>query len=175
MFDNIYFLGGIHGSGKGNTAKKILSKSNLIHLEASKVLKWEYISNRENKKVDNITFTQDKLIVNLGKIVTNNNQFLLDGHYCLINKQEEIEKVPLETFIKINPISLSIKIDEPTKIKKRLEQRDSKFYDLDFLIHFQDEEVKYAKFLADYLKKPLFVLNKDLENLLKHIKDENPS
>lgn len=175
MFKNIHFIGGIHGSGKGTTAEQILSTANLIHLEASKVLKWEDISDKENKKVDNINFTQNKLIVNLEKIVNNNKNYLLDGHYCLINKQDEIEKVALEIFEKINPLSLSIKIDEPAEIKKRLEQRDSKFYDLDFLIQFQNEEVKYAKFLADYFRRPLFILNKDLENLLKHIKDENPS
>lgn len=175
MFDNIYFLGGIHGSGKSNAAQKILSESNLIHLEASKILKWEDFSNRENKKVDNIIFTQNQLIFNLEQIVNNDKQFLLDGHYCLINKQDEIEKVPLETFEKINPLLLSIKIDEPIRIKKRLEQRDSKLYDLNFLVRFQYEELKYVKFLAAYLRKPLFILNQDLENLLKHIKDENPS
>lgn len=175
MFENIHFIGGIHGSGKGTTAKKILSTTNLIHLEASKVLKWEDISDKENKKVENISFTQNKLIVNLAKIVTKGQKYLLDGHYCLINKQDEIIKVTLETFEKINPLSFNLKIDEPKEIKKRLEQRDSKIYDLDFLIRFQNEEINYAKFLSDYLKKPLFILNKDLETLLKHIKDENPS
>lgn len=175
MFENIYFIGGIHGSGKGTVAKELLTNSNLVHLEASKVLKWEEISDKENKKVENISFTQDKLIFNLGKIVKEDKKYLLDGHYCLINKQNEVERISLETFVKLNPISFILKIDEPTEIKKRLELRDSKKYDLDFLIHFQNEEIQYAKFLAEYLKKPIFILNKDFEKLLNQIKNENPS
>lgn len=175
MFENIYFIGGIHGSGKGTIAKELLSNSNLIHLEASKVLKWDEISDKENKKVENISFTQDKLIFNLGKIVREDRKYLLDGHYCLINNQNEVERINIETFVKINPILFILKIGEPTEIKKRLELRDSKNYDLDFLINFQNKEIQYAKFLAEYLKKPIFILNKDLEKLLTQIKYENPT
>lgn len=175
MFDNIFFIGGIHGSGKGTTAQQILSITNLIHLEASKVLKWEEISLKENKRVEDINITQNILIKNLQHIVDRNKIYLLDGHYCLINNQEQVERIDVDTFEKINPISLSIKIDNPQEIKTRLEHRDSKNYDIKFLEYFQNEEIKYAQFLSQHLKKPLFILNDNLENLIIHINHENPS
>gem|GEM_PF-840518 len=170
VFDNIFFIGGIHGSGKGNIAQQILSVTNLIHLEASKVLKWEEISLKENKYVEDINITQNSLIKNLHQIVDRNKRYLLDGHYCLIKNQEQVERIDIETFEKINPISLSIKIDDP-----QLEHRDSKIYDINFLEHFQNEEIKYAQFLSQHLKKTLFILNDNLEKLIIHINHENPS
>lgn len=169
MFDNIYFIGGIHGSGKGTSSKVLLNNSNLIHLEASKVLKWENISDKNNKVVENLDETQDKLITNLSQIVQKENKYLLDGHYCLINKNNKVERINYQTFEKINPIAFILKIDNPVEIKKRLEIRDGKIYNLDFLINFQNEEIKYAKFLSTTIYKSLFVLNEDENKLIEFI------
>lgn len=175
MFSNIHFIGGVHGSGKGTSSREIYNNTELIYLEASKVLKWENLSSQQNKKVINIEFTQNRLLFNLSQIIKPETSYLLDGHYCLINENNEIERIEINTFEKINPKSLSIKIDEPVEIKKRLQLRDDKDYDLDFIVHFQNEELKYAKFLSEILKKPLFLLNNDLKNLIKYINHENPS
>lgn len=175
MFSNIHFIGGIHGSGKGTSSKEIYTDTELIYLEASKVLKWENFSNQQNKKVSDIEFTQNRLLLNLSQIIKPEKSYLLDGHYCLINEHNEIERIEINTFEKINPKSLSIKIDEPVEIRKRLQLRDGKVYDLDFIFHFQNEELKYAKLLSENLKKTLFILNDDLKNLIKYINHENPS
>lgn len=66
IHNNIIFIGGIHGVGKGTICKKITDQfSDLIHTSASKLLKWEEISTPENKQVQNFESTQDRLIKGL--------------------------------------------------------------------------------------------------------------
>lgn len=66
---NIIFIGGIHGVGKGTLCEKVCNKLNIKHLSASEVLKWEEISEKENKLVKDFTLTQNRLITNLKYIV----------------------------------------------------------------------------------------------------------
>ena len=65
---NIIFIGGIHGVGKGTVCKEIASKTDLIHITASEILKWNEISSSDNKFVNNISSTQERLIINSRKI-----------------------------------------------------------------------------------------------------------
>ena len=60
---NIIFIGGIHGVGKGTLCEKVCNELNLQHLSASEVLKWEEISEKENKLVNDFTLTQNRLIL----------------------------------------------------------------------------------------------------------------
>lgn len=66
--DNIIFIGGIHGVGKGTVCKEIASKTDLVHITASQILKWDEISSSDNKLVNNISSTQERLIINSRKI-----------------------------------------------------------------------------------------------------------
>ena len=95
---NIIFIGGIHGVGKGTLCEKICNEFNLSHLSASEVLKWEEISEKENKLVKDFTLTQNRLITNLKQIVNENEKYILDGHYCLLNKENFPKKIDFDTF-----------------------------------------------------------------------------
>ena len=39
----IIFIGGIHGVGKGTICKEIASKTDIIHITASEIIKWNEI------------------------------------------------------------------------------------------------------------------------------------
>ena len=101
--NNLYFIGGIHGVGKGTICKEIISDFNITHLSASEVLKWEEISSLENKKVNDFELSQNILISNLNQITEPTKNYLLDGHFCLLNSENEPEKINKETFIELNP------------------------------------------------------------------------
>lgn len=169
---NIIFIGGIHGSGKGHICNLIIQEKEIQHLTASEVLKWEDFSTQEEKKVNDISKTQDRLITNLRAIVKENHEYLLDGHYCLLNKDNVPEKVPVQTFMDINPSKLILVIADPQIIKERLEQRDSKKYELNLIEEFQNLEVDFAKELRSILNIDLLILDSkefDKENLLKYL------
>lgn len=170
---NIIFIGGIHGSGKGKICEEITSKFNLIHLTASEVLKWNELSNQNEKQVKDINYTQNRLIDNLNKIINKNNNYLLDGHYCLLNENGIPVKIPIKTFEDINPIKLILIIANPEVIRERLENRDKKNYDINLIEEFQNLEIEFCKEISIYLEAPLHIINSgelnidNLENFLK--------
>jgi adenylate kinase len=164
---NIVFLGGIHGAGKGSLCEKVCNELNLIHLSASEVLKWEEISEKENKVVKDIILTQNRLITNLRQIVRKNEKYILDGHYCLFNKDNIPEKIDLDTFRKLNPFAFIIVVDEVVEIKRRLENRDKREYDYELLVNFQELELEYSKELAVKLNKPHLILKSEEKDYFK--------
>lgn len=80
---NIFFVGGIHGVGKGTICKEIASKTNLLHITASQILKWEEISDNNSKNVKSISSTQSRLITGLNKTIKKEeNIYLTDIFAC---------------------------------------------------------------------------------------------
>ena len=97
--NSIIFVGGIHGVGKSTLCKKACELIGIKYLSASSVLNWAKVNNNQkSKKVQDITQTQDLLINGLKKFITDEKVYLLDGHFCLLNKRSEICKIPVGTF-----------------------------------------------------------------------------
>ncbi len=152
MFNNVSFVGGIHGVGKSTICRHICNEINLEYLVASELLKWGAINtDAKNKKVNNINDTQNRLIIGLSNTIVKEKSYILDGHYCLLNAKNEIVDVPLDTFIQIKPVSLNIVLGDIAEIKERLEKRDNKSYDKDLMSRMQESELKYAKQLSKVL------------------------
>lgn len=151
---NIIFIGGIHGVGKGTICKEISLNTGLIHLTASQILKWEEISNSDNKLVKNITSTQNRLIIGLKNLIKKDKKYLLDGHFCLLNSDGIPCRIDEDTFDQINPKAIVIVIDTVEKIFKRLEVRDGKIYDIKVLNELQQMEIEYAKYLSNKYSVP---------------------
>lgn len=168
---NIIFIGGIHGVGKGTICKEIASKTDLIHITASEILKWNEISSSDNKFVSNISSTQERLINGLKNLISNDKQYLLDGHFCLLNSNGIPSKIDEETFDFINPKIISIAIDDIEKIVDRLEKRDNKKYDVKILNELQEMEIEYAKYLSKKYSIPYIeIINNNYKSLLNSIK-----
>lgn len=148
----IAFIGGIHGVGKSTICQQICSELDLEYLSASELIKWAEINDDiKNKKVKDIPDIQNRLVLGLTNIVQKGKTYLLDGHYCLLNSNNEVVNVPVETFQKINPFSLNLILGDIAEIKKRLEARDNRYYDYSLLEHLQNEEFIYAKYLSKEL------------------------
>lgn len=149
MFKNIAFIGGIHGAGKSTICNNLCESFKINYLSASKVIKWaELNDDLKNKKVTDIPLTQNLLIEGLKKSVLGKEYYLLDGHYCLLNKDSKITKIPFETFEAINPFLLLLITDDINEIKSRLELRDKKTYEYSLLEDMQNSELAYAKELS---------------------------
>jgi adenylate kinase len=145
----IAFIGGIHGVGKSTICRRICNELNLEYLLASELLKWREINeDAKNKKVKDISDTQNRLISGLTSAVQKGKNYLLDGHYCLLNSDNEVVNISLETFEKMSLFSLNLILDEISEIKKRLETRDDKSYDYTLLERLQNEEITHAKYLS---------------------------
>jgi len=177
MYNNIAFLGGIHGVGKSTVCRQICDVLHLEHLAASDLLKWKEISeDARDKKVSSIPATQDRLLSGLTNAVQRDKNYLLDGHYCLLNKDNEVIEVPVDTFNFISPVSLNIIVGDITEIKNRLEKRDERPYNLDLLKKMQDNELKYANRLSKILGVTLNVgLQIDFKEILTSLHNIFPN
>lgn len=151
---DIHFMGGIHGVGKSTICGKVCEKTGLVHLTASQLLKWNEISAIDNKKVADIQNMQDRLITGLNSATKANESYLF-------NANTRVEKVPLDTFVKIAPKSIAVVVAEVEIIKQRLERRDNKVYQLDLLELMQNTEREYAKTIARELNVPFTEIEYD--------------
>lgn len=162
MLENISFIGGIHGVGKSTICKSICEKFNVNYLSASEVLKWSKLNTDvKNKKVEDISLTQDLLITGLTEQVHQGEHYILDGHYCLFNKDGNVERIPFDTFQKINPASLHVITGNIDEIKKHLEERDQRPYNYRLLDEMQDAEIEYANEISQKMLKPLLISTSD--------------
>ncbi|WP_433811387.1 ATP-binding protein [Flavobacterium johnsoniae] len=152
MTSNIIFVGGIHGVGKSTICQEICNDLELGYLSASDLINWQKLnSDFQNKTVHNIIQTQDRLILALENNIKKDLYYVLDGHYCLLNKENTIVNIPLQTFKLINPCSLNVILGNSIEIKDRLEKRDGRIYSLDLLEKLQENELNYAKYLSKNL------------------------
>lgn len=152
MLGNIAFIGGIHGVGKSTICANICEQTKIHYLSASELIKWKEInSDLYNKKVINIPGTQDRLINGLKLTVQSDKNYLLDGHFCLLDSTGIITPVSVEIFKAMKPTSLHVVTGEIYEIKRRLEERDAKSYDVDLLRELQEKEIEHAKKIAALL------------------------
>jgi adenylate kinase len=164
----IIFLGGIHGVGKGSFSKSLTESLNLKYLSASKLLKWEnFSSDVKNKKVASISETQENLLNALHKICSSDTTYLLDGHFCLLNIENEPTIIEIEIFRNINPILFLVMKEDVRIIRNRLKKRDNKNYELERLHAMQSMEISHAKSIAKELNKPFFEI--DINNFTEII------
>ena len=153
---NIVFVGGIHGVGKSHFADRIKTQVPIIELlSCSNVLHWV---DPTQKEVEDVSAIQDRLIVNLRKIVDVDKPYLLDGHFCLKNTDGQIENIPLETFKAIDPEFIVLLEEDIELVCKRLNRRDGKTYDSDFLTRMASFEYNWATEVARELGVPIYVI-----------------
>lgn len=155
MKRRIIFIGGIHGVGKSTFCQSLASRIKAKHFSASELIMMvKTEESTRSKRVKNINKNQDILICAINEYLNDDVTYFFDGHFCLINDAGEIRKVPEQTFRSISPIALLVLHDEPHNIHKRLNNRDNKKYDLDFIDDFQKQELAYSKQVADSLNIP---------------------
>lgn len=152
------FISGIHGVGKTFFVKKVKEICQIETYTASTL-----ISNYKkcvfdlNKKVEDINDNQQILLSELKKISNTGNSFLLDGHFCLINKNEIISRIGISTYVDLEPKAIVLLTEQPEIIVKRRKMRDGIIIKSKFVDKFQEAEKAYAKEVAKRLKIPIFI------------------
>lgn len=171
----IIFIGGIHGVGKTTICQKIAATFNIEYFSASSLIQKEKKEEYERgKQVSQVEGNQEYLLKAIKKNFNNEKWYLLDGHFCLLNRNNKITKIPCSTYEFIFPSAIIVLIDNPDDICKRLESRDHIKYNVELLKELQDEELAYAKYLTNYLGIPYFSHcpfdNKNENKMLNFIK-----
>ncbi len=156
----IIFVGGVHGVGKTTLCTTIASRFNIKHFSASNLISIEKEEEHlSTKQVENIVKNQDILVTAINKNFESEEWYLLDGHFCLLNKNNEVTKIPYSTYEGICPSAILVLIDQPENIYTRLSARDSIKHEVALLRSFQEQELSYAEYIRDRLNIPYLKCN----------------
>jgi len=156
-------IGGIHGVGKTTLCEKLSKELGIEHYTASDLIrkiKNSYISIKDKRAAD-INDNQNALVLAIENHINTNLPYFLDGHFCLLEKNYSISRIPKRTFQAINPVGVIIFYDDVLNIQKRLNARDNESYNLNLLSDFQEEEIDYSKEISEELKIPHLLFKTD--------------
>lgn len=152
------FVGGIHGVGKSFFCDIVKSELSIFTFSASELIaerKKTYFSN--NKLIPDIDDNQLHLLSAISDLNSLGKQYLLDGHFCLLNAEGQVTRIPEKTFYDLHPNAIILLTENPDVIAERRKQRDGINYNLEDIGKFQDEEITYATEIANILGIPLLV------------------
>lgn len=172
---NTIFIAGVHGIGKTYYCSR-LSKmyKNVKHLTASSLIKMDSnnMSSKE-KRVKSIDSNQQIMINNYSLLRQRDEDlFLFDGHFVLIDSTSKIVEIKVEVFKSLDLSAIILFIDDVQSIHNRLIHRDIESdLTIDILDEIQKNELTQAKRISQNLKIPLTIVNLKNENDNKTMKD----
>lgn len=93
----------------------------------------------------NIRCNQEILIKEIQKKNRKEKRFILEGHICLLDKNNKVNVISSSVFKKLNPEMIIVIVDSEKIIAKRNKHKSEKLASEEFLISFQREEIRNAK------------------------------
>lgn len=150
------FISGVHGVGKSYFCDKVKADLGIETHSASKLIAERKNDDFSNDKlIPDIDDNQPYLLAAVQELNVSGTQYLLDGHFCLLNADGIVTRIPPETFEALQPEAIVLLTERPEIIAERRKQRDGIIHDVGAIRHFQDEESLYAKEIAEALGVPI--------------------
>lgn len=140
---------GVHGVGKSFLLKQLNYKS----VSASELIR-EYKESDQKKRVKDISGNQSLL---LNSIISKDllaKEYILDGHCCLFDEEQNICLVEMEVFNNLGLCGIIVLEEDVDIICQRLKDRDGLIVKIDLMKEFQNQELKYAEKIARKLNIP---------------------
>ena len=167
------FISGVHGVGKSYFCNLVKEATGIECYSASSLIKERKKQGfPANKRVADIDENQLYLLAAVDDLRATLGEFLLDGHFCLLNTEGVITRISLDTFTTLKPEAIILLTEEPEIIAKRRQERDGVDHKASDIKAFQDEEVKYAKEVSELFQVPLKIStgSNDIENTVEFIR-----
>ena len=166
------FISGVHGVGKTYFCNLVKERLGIASYSSSKLIADKKMSGfSRDKLVTDIDDNQRYLIEAINELRFRNVEFLLDGHFCLLNQEGIITRIPINTFTMLSPDAIILLTENPSIIAERRKERDNIENSISDIKVFQDEEIKYANEVADLLNIPLMISrgSLDIERIIEFI------
>ncbi len=152
------FVSGIHGVGKSFFCDMVNTLTGIETYSASDLIskkKHEEFSN--NKHTRNIDVNQQYLVAAVNEFNESCKDFILDGHFCLLDANGDIQRIPQDTFEMLKPDAIILLTEKPEIIAHRRRNRDGIIVSLQSIDDFQRAEVTYATEISKLLNAKLFI------------------
>lgn len=158
--NNIIFVGGIHGVGKTTLCENVSNELSIEHLSSSNLIsKLDFERINKDKRVWDIKDNQNILLEAIKLFLEEDKDYLLDGHFCLIDSDNYIREIPETVFEALGILAIIILTNNENIILERLKLRDDNDYSLEFIQVFQEKEIAYGKYVANKIKVPIKVID----------------
>lgn len=169
----LIFISGVHGSGKSYFCKKVKAELGIEVFSASLLIaESKQAGFSKDKLIPDIDENQKYLLLAIQKLNTAKSPYLLDGHFCLLDGQGSVTRIPKETFSALKPIAIVLLTEKSNVIAERRKQRDNIDHDVCKIEAFQSEETGYAIEIAEELGIPIKISigESDLDDTLDFIR-----
>ncbi|EGQ9309959.1 ATP-binding protein [Vibrio vulnificus] len=150
----IIFVSGVHGVGKSTLCGKLSEKFRWSHYSCSDLIKENSDYVEGTKLVSSADKNQQALLIGLSQLTE--EVVLLDGHFCLLNDEEQVIELPFEVFDAISPSAILLVTCEEETIHQRLKQRGGHVISLDKLAELQKHEILRSKHYSSQSNCKLF-------------------
>lgn len=167
------FISGVHGVGKTYFCDKVKAKLDIDTFSASKLIsecKHGVFTN--DKLIPDIDDNQQYLLIVVQELDLSTPNYLLDGHFCLLNAEGKVTRIPEQTFNALHPNAIVLLTEKPEVIAERRKLRDGIDHSTYEIRNFQEEEVAYATEIAETLGIPIKISvgADDLDNTLDFVR-----
>ena len=108
------FISGVHGVGKSYFCNIVKDRTGIESYSASKL-----ITERKkqgfpaSKLIPDIDENQQYLLDAVAELRSSGKEFIIDGHFCLLNGEGIITRIGLDTFTTLNPDAIILLTEEP--------------------------------------------------------------
>lgn len=154
--DSVIFVSGVYGVGKSTLCDKLSEKLRIPAFSAGDLIS-EINGEKygKNKNVIDAKYNQDVLVSAVEEKLRTLPQFILAGHFCIIDKSFEVELLPEIVFSKLHLQQIVLLEADVLRIQENISNRDQKVYPVYTLEKLILAEREQAKKIAKELKIPL--------------------
>lgn len=158
MEKGVIFIAGTYGVGKSTLCDKLSEKLNIASFSSGDLI--SEINGEiygKNKVVKDKTANQNILISSVKKKLSLYPFFLLAGHFCIFNKNCEVEILPEFVYKEMPILKLILLEANVERIINNIRFRDNKAYSLDAIKNLILTERKQAENISAQLNIPLYI------------------
>lgn len=166
------FISGVHGVGKTFFCNIVKQRFGIETYSASTLIAEKKKKGFSvDKLIPDINDNQQYLKCAIDELRLSSNDFILDGHFCLLNESGIITRIPRDTFSELKPDCIILLTEDPTTIAARRKERDGIDYSVAEILAFQNAEIRYATEIADMLSVPIVISHgsKDIDSTIQYI------
>lgn len=173
---NVYFIAGVYGVGKSTLCDKLSRAMGIKAMSASDIIS---ALNGETygseKSVKDKAANQYLLKKGVEQILERENCLILAGHFCIWDKNLNIEFLPDFIFNELSIAKIIMLNASSIQVIKNLHERDNQNYELDKIEDLMSAECNMAQRIADKYSIDLLIHNmsfsdNDVDQIMSFIK-----
>ena len=146
------------GSGKAHLQRSFpLLQAFRAFLQGDLISKINGEKYGSNKVVADKNKNQDILAACVSEILQKSEAIILAGHFCIVNREGKVEKIPDAVFAKLQIEKIILLEAAPQIIRKHLSGRDGKDYSLQVIEVLLSKERQCSESTAEKLRCPLVI------------------